>query len=249
MKNFGNYLLLTFLAAVIFGFGCATTNSTKDVMAFASPTQLTATLTNGNNIILRWKNNSTAEGGNWVEFATPGSEYVQLVAFMSDAIGTTFVHLRLAPQTTFIYRIHPFFGKAAGPLEITTGISTNNSPMLGEGPIASTNEISFGRTNSQYSIRSLNTFAKAAPADFTGTLSSPTSVDLHWKDCASDEDGYLLEISAESDGGFAPCALLSPNARSFRKTGLPPRTRCYFRVRAFFYGKSSDSASATTLNW
>jgi hypothetical protein len=249
MKHFGNYLLLAFSAAFIFGCGCSTTNSGKNISAFASPSELTETLTNGNNVVLHWKNNSTAEGGNWVEFATPGSEYVQLDVFMSDAIGTTFVHPRLAPQTTFIYQIHPFFGKAAGPIGITTGISTSNAPALGEGPIVSTNEISFAEKNQRYSIRSLKTFSKAAPTDFTAILSSPTSVDLRWKDNASDEDGYLLEIAASATGKFYACALLPSDTTSFRKTGLPPNTKCYFRVRAYFYGKPSDSVSVTTPKW
>jgi hypothetical protein len=235
--------------ALIFGFGCstATLNKSKDAdTAFASPSDLTAALTNGNNIILHWKNNSTTDGGNWVEFATPGSEYVQLDVFMSDANGSTFVHPRVAPQTTFIYRIHPFFGKTAGPVEITTGIPTTNSPSLGEGPIASTNEIASGKQTEKFSIRAMRTFAEAAPTDIEATLSSPTSVDLHWKDCASDEDGYFLEIAPSGGGKFYACALLPPDTTSFRKTGLPPNTKCYFRVRAYFYGKPSDPASINT---
>ncbi len=219
-------------------------NSNSGNDAFASPTQLTAMLTNGN-VVLHWKNNSTADGGNWVEFATPGSDFVQLDVFMSDASSTTFVHPRVAPQTTFIYQIHPFFGKATAPIEISTGSPTTNAPSLDEGPIASTNEIISGKTKT-FSIRSLKTFAKAAPTDFTATLSSPTSVDLRWKDNASDEDGYFLEIASSATGKFYPCALLSADTTSFRKTGLPPNTKCFFRVRAYFYGKPSETASVNT---
>lgn len=253
MKNFGSYFWLAFPAALIFGFGCSTTSLNKpnqSATAFASPSQLTATLTNGDNVVLHWRNNATAEGGNWVEFATPGSEYTKLEVYMSDAMGTSFAHPRVAPQTTFIYHIQPFFGRAAGPVEITTGVPTaGDMPVLGDGPIASTNEISSAGANSKYSIRDLKTFAKAAPIDFTATLSSPTSVDLRWKDCTDDEDGYLLEVRPQAKSGFSLCAILPPDTTSFRKTGLSPQTKYDFRVRAYFYGKPSDPASAVTPAW
>ncbi|HXE42381.1 MAG TPA: fibronectin type III domain-containing protein [Candidatus Baltobacteraceae bacterium] len=249
MINFRNLFWLTLFAALIFGFaGCSTPNrSGNSNKAFASPSHLTATLTNGNNIVLNWKNNATAVGGNWVEFATPGSEYTKLDVFMSDANNTTFVHPRLAPRTTFVYRILPFFGCATKPVEITTGAESTNASTLEEGPIISTNEVASVENIPKHSIRSLQTFAKAAPADLTATLSSPTSVDLHWKDSAADDEGCFVEIGSSANGKFFICAMLSSNTMSFRKTGLPPETKCYFRVRAYFYGKPSDTASTTTL--
>lgn len=248
MKNFKDYFWLAFFAAAFFA-GCSTSNQPARVenaeIAFASPTALTATLTNGNSVILHWKNNTMTDGGVWVEYTTAGYDFIKLDAFPSDENTTQFLHANLAPQTTFIYRINPFFGAATKLVEITTGTSTNNLPPLADGPIASTNEISSG--GKKYSIRSIQTFAKAAPTDFSATLSSDTSVDLHWQVHASDADGCLLEVSARADGDFVPCALLPPDATGFRKTGLPAQTKCYFRVRAFFYGKPSASASVTTL--
>ena len=105
--------------------------------------------------------------------------------------------------------------------------------------------IASGERLPKYSIRKRQTFALATPTDLAANLSSPTSVDLHWKDHASAEDGYLLEVSRHPNREFVPCALLPARAASFRKTGLPPETKCYFRVRAFFYGKPSDQASVT----
>jgi hypothetical protein len=247
MKRFGNHLWLSFFAAMIFACGCSTKDSTPadDSKAFASPGLLTAALTKGN-IILHWQNNATADGGNWVEFATPGSDYTKLGVFMSETNVTSFLHPRVAPRTTFIYHIQPFFGRATKPVEITTGISTNNAPMLDEGPIASSNGTFSGANATKVSIRTMQTFATAAPTDLTATLSSPTSVDLHWKSRASDEDGYLLEIGPGDGGKFQICALLSPGTTSFRKIGLLSQTKYSFRVRAFFNGKPSGTASITT---
>lgn len=234
------------LSAGIFT-GCST--STSQVAGnnrFASPTELTATLTNGNDVVLHWKNNATADGGNWIEYTTPGYDFIKLDAYPSDAGMASFLHANLAPGTTFIYQIQPFFGCPTKPVEITTGIAASNDlPIFAEAPMASTNEILSGAKTPRCSIRSPRTFARVVPTDLTATLSSGTSVDLHWQDHASGEDGYLLEISAHADGDFVPCALLPPAATSFRKTGLPPETKCYFRVRAFFYGQPSSTASAT----
>jgi len=249
MKNLRNYLWLPVIAASILAFtGCSTTRQpaadkpAADNMAFALPTALTALATNGN-VVLHWQNHATAEGGVWIEYTTPGNDdYIQLDAFGSDSGETSFVHPDVATQTQFIYRLQPFFGRTTKPVGITTGMASSNEPSLMMGPIDPTNAVPAGP---QYSLRTLATFAEAAPTELTMTLSSPTSVDVRWKDHASDEDGYLLEVSARADEAFVPCALLPANTTSFRKTGLPPQTQCYFRVRAFFYGKPTDPVSVT----
>src|SRR6185369_2235572 len=174
MKEFKIFLLAAFSTALVLGPGCTTArlnhvdspgsatvsatnaNSAVVIPEFASPDGLTATLTNGN-VILHWTNHATADGGNWVEFATPGSEYIKLDVFTLGG-ATTFVHPDLAPQTTFIYHILPFFGQSTAPVEITTGTSTNDSPVLDEGPIESTNVVSSPEKDPVFSIRSLQTF-------------------------------------------------------------------------------------------
>ncbi|HXF10441.1 MAG TPA: fibronectin type III domain-containing protein, partial [Desulfuromonadaceae bacterium] len=80
----------------------------------------------------------------------------------------------------------------------------------------------------------------------TVKLASPTTADLRWNDRATGEDGYLVEVAGADDKEFKICALLPANATSFRKTQLPAETKCRFRVRAFFYGDSSNLATAIT---
>jgi hypothetical protein len=246
MKYFGcsfcSALLLIYSLA-----GCSSSSHDTPASretAFTSPNELTATLTNGNNVLLHWKNNATADGGNWVEYTQPGYDYIKLQAFGSDAEVTSFVHPDLAPQTKFIYHLAPYFGRPTQPVEITTGVASNNAPKLAEGPIPSGNTEPPGAK--KFSLRAITTFADAMPSDLTVALSSPTSVDVHWKNHATDEDGNLLEIAAHPEGPFHACALLPSGATSFRKTELPPEAKCYFRVRAFFYGKETDPVSVTT---
>jgi len=242
-------LCVTLLAALI--TGCSTTVPTKPQVevapkepTFNLPTALTAVPTNGN-ILVQWQNPATADGGVWVEYTTPGSEdYIQLEAIASDDHVTSFMHLNVAPQTTLLYRLQPYFGQATPPLGVTTGVaSTNEESTLMTGPIDRTNTVA---ADPQYSLRTTATFAKAMPSDLTVTLSSPTSVDVRWKDHASDEDGFLVEVSADPKKEFVACALMPPNMTSFRKTGLPSQIKCYFRVRAFFNGKPTDPISVAT---
>ena len=210
--------------------------------AFATPGRLTAAVTNGNSVLLHWINPASVDGGVWIEYTTSDYDYVKLDAFPSDSGVASFVHPNVAPHTRFIYRLLPFFGRPTAPVEITTGMApADNAPDRLTGLI---DRAHAAPPRKQYSLRTLATFAKAMPADLTATLSSPTSVDLQWQDHASDEDGFLLELSAREDGDFAPCALLPPNTTSFRKAGLPPQTKCYFRVRAFFYGPAGGPVSA-----
>jgi len=215
-----------------------------DAAAFAPPTELTATLA-GPNAVLNWKNNATEHGGCWVEFSSPGADFIKLDALPSDA--TTYRHPDLAPETKFIYRVLPFFGRASETVGITTGAApADATPRLeAEGPLPPLPNATNASAPFQ-SVRTTATIAKAAPAELTVQLASPLSVDLRWIDRCSDEEGYLVEVSAQPDGPFMVCALLPPDANSFKKTQLPPETRCNFRVRAFFYGTPSNLASVTT---
>jgi len=251
MKHLGHYFGPTIFAALIFSFaGCAGLNRNRPAApdtAFALPTELSAAATNGNNVIVRWKNNATAAGGVWVEYTTPGSDYIQLDALDSDSGETSFLHPNVSPQTTLLYRLEPFFGEPTKSADITTGTAStiDDAASLLMGPIDPTNTVAADRYQ-KYSIRKIATFHQAMPADLTTTLSSPTSVDVRWRDHSTDEDGYLLEISARPDEAFVPCALLPPDTTSFRKTRLPVQTTCYFRVRALFYGKPVGPVSVTT---
>jgi hypothetical protein len=208
--------------------------------AFAAPSDLTATLTGSFDVELRWKHNATEPGGAWVEFTTPDADFVKLDAVWPGT--TTYRHAGVAPETTFIYRVVPFFGRASEVLAMTTGRAAQNDERpLVEGPLESESSVA----NTGGPKAQLRTRGDAAPARLSATLPSATIVDLRWEDRSADEDGYLVEL-AEAGRDFQIGALLPPNATSFRKSALPPATRIEFRVRAFFYGASSSPASVTT---
>jgi len=227
--------------------GCSTGSNASsrslEATAFASPTQLTARLLDASTIELNWRNNATEDCAYWVEFTTPGSDYVKLDAVPQNV--TTYKHPDLAPETKHVYRILPFFGRPTPAVALTTGKVTEGVTNIDEeGPLPALP----GKKDDapKQSIRHLSTIAAAAPTGLTVTLSSPTSADLRWKDRARDEDGFVVEVAADEKGPYQVCALLDPNTTSFRKAHLPPEFKVYFRVRAFFYGKPSAEATATT---
>jgi hypothetical protein len=211
---------------------------------FAAPSELTAALADHSNVDLRWKNNATAPGGGWVEFTTPGDDFIKLDAVWPDK--TTFHHPDVAPETKFIYRVHPFYGKPSSAIAITTGSPLAKPLMEEEGPLDEANKTNSPDASHQKSIRAAASFAGASPDQVTVTLSSPTSAVIRWEDRAADEEGYLVEVSGDAEKDFRICALLPANATSFRKIQLPPNMKCYFRVRAFFYGAPSNLASVNT---
>src|SRR5688572_20171716 len=83
---------------------CSTIDpAAEDSGAFASPSHLTATLVDSTDIYLRWTNNTSEAAGYWIEFTTPGDDFIKL-----DAVGpetSAFRHRRVAKDTKFIYRI------------------------------------------------------------------------------------------------------------------------------------------------
>lgn len=238
--------------------------SRADTIAFASPTDLTATLTSLTNVDLHWKNNATSPACYFVEFAftrhSEDDDFTMLGALWPDT--TTFRHDGVAPETLFAYRIRPLFGQPSAVVEVSTtaaSLSKNRiiarvkddfsetiSPNV-EGPLENLSSDPQRKILSpKKSVRTTLTADEAAPDNLTVTLSFPTTVDLRWQDRAADEDGYLVDVSLSPTNDFRLCALLPPDTTSFRKAGLPLETKCYFRVRAFFYGKPSNVVEITT---
>jgi hypothetical protein len=250
--------LLRATCAILFAVGfaaCSSLNADKsssERKTFSAPAGLTATLTdskrsNLKNIDLAWKNTATAPSGNFLEVDFNGNnEFVTLAILGSDI--TEFHHPDLVPDTQFIYRLHPFYGWESDLANVTTGDAPPQDLVVKEfdGPLQTKEMESPALNASKKSIQAAATAREAAPQHLTASLVASTRVVLKWEDRASDEDGYLIEGAPGPNGPFQVMALLPPDTTSFRQSGLPPHTKCYFRVRAFFYGKCSNFAVAKT---
>ena len=212
------------------------TRSSSDRAPFAAPTGVTARLATPTDVDVSWTPVATEDGGAWVELATPGDDFVKLDAVWRDA--TAYRHPDVAPDTTLLYRLRPFFGQPSPGVAVHTGADAD--VLEAEGPLDEPRD-----TRAGASLRSATTFAAAAPADLSA-VARGTEVTLRWRDRASDEDAVLVEISDDDGRSWRVCAVLPPGATSFRKTGLPPHSRWQLRVRAVFNGAPSAVVSVTT---
>ena len=237
-----------FLVAAFSFLGCSHAakrgeQADPNTVAFAAPTELTATLANPINIDLKWKDNASREAGYLVEYSpNADNEFVTIAAVPANA--TSYRHPNLMPQTRFVYRVLPYFGEASNVAEVTTGRKAPqrapNSELAGKaGPVPAPADL-------RYTVKSASTLAQAAPTDLKATLIPPAGVRLEWKNHAKDEDGYLLEIKTDPNDDFKVSAFLDPGASSLTTYNLPYQTKVFFRVRVFFYGKSSNPAEKTT---
>ena len=208
--------------------------------ALAAPTELTATLRESIHIDLRWKDNAADEAGYFVEgyyvgHAPSSSEFTVIEVLPPDS--TRFSHEKLLPETRFIYRVRPFFGRASNVAEVKTG--AKGAPQM-QAPPASP-----APSTVQASLRSAETEAMAAPADLTATLFPPAGIRLQWKDHARDEDQYLVEV-ASAGAPFRVAAFEPADTRLWTSYDFDANTQFAFRVRAFLYGEPSNVVEIKT---
>ena len=233
-----HFAILIFTAIAVAGCSTARISNEK---AFAPPTHLTATLATPLDIDLQWQNNAANAAGNFVEYSPYANDQFVIITALPPEV-TKYRHAHLLPHTRFVFRIVPFFGPASGIAEIKTGKrGGQESPTAAE--MADTNSPEAGI---KASIRSMKTFAEAAPTGFRATLIPPAGVKFDWVDHAADADGYLLEIKPEWGSRFEVSAFLPAHSTTLATYGFPFDSRFQFRVRPFFYGQPSNLAEQTT---
>jgi len=244
MKTAVATVILAFWAG-LFSHSWRTSPAVKtNTAAFTADTELKGRLVDPQNIDLMWTSRATNAGpflgGYIVEYTgDPKREFIIINAVAPDVAWVR--HPDLAPETHFIYRIRPFFGKASAVASVKTGKAPDDASQgkfhLETAPVSNAK----GK-----SLRDPMTIDQAAPSDFIARLDSPRVVDLTWKDRAGDEDGFFLEVSDKPDRDFKVVSYLDPNTTSFQIPLLPEEKTIYFRVRPFVYGKSSNLVELDT---
>lgn len=244
---------LCFTALLLAGglAGCAISKS-GGVSGTAAPIRLTASLISPADIELKWQDPDPRVAGHVVEYASePNGEYIILDFFLPNE--TTYTHSNLMPGTKFYYRVRGFYGPASLPVEVRLPGSLSETDYVARFAAAEDYSWAFPKTvgtevrESKKSIRA--DLAAATPTGLQVSL-VPVTVSgfkLTWTDRAGDEDGYLLETRPEGSQDFQVCGLLASNINSVGYGLTPPARKAAFRVRAFYYGKPSNLASATTL--
>ena len=216
--------------------------------AEADSMRLSASLVSPVDIALEWYDPATDVAGHILEYTNhPETEdYVPLGFFPPHH--TRFIHPRLIPETTFYYRVRPYYGPVSNSIDVSlpkelTAEAYAAAYALPEdyrwAPPATVPESS---NVTKSSIRNTTAPSDAAPSNLTAELATNTvsGFKLTWTDRSSDEEGFFLEHKRAGSSEFLICALVQPNINSFGWAFEPPEKSGSFRIRAYYYGAPSN---------
>jgi len=244
--------MLLAMSVVVAVAGCGTLSSSRSPHR-PQGIQLTATLASPVDIVLKWQDPDKTVAGHTIEYASDTNGAYIILGFLPPD-QTSFTHSNLMPQTSFFYRVRPFYGPASAPIDLSLpeGLSDEEYRKrfleATDYGWAAPQTYPSGVSVRQASIRNAATSADATPSDLRAEP-VPIAVSgfrLTWKDLASDEEGYLLEIKPPEATDFSVCALLPPDINAFGYVFSPPARKASLRVRAFYYGPPSNIAGQTT---
>jgi hypothetical protein len=88
----------------------------------------------------------------------------------------------------------------------------------------------------------------AAPTGLTATASATNWIELAWTDNASNETGYVVDRSPDSNA-WSQIVLTAANATNYTDTGLVTNTLYYYRVAATNAGGLSAYGYASATTW
>ncbi|MFI9384781.1 fibronectin type III domain-containing protein [Kutzneria sp. NPDC052558] len=210
--------------------------------AAASPstgTVLAATMTSPVDIRLTWTGADPAAAGRIVEFATAPDGPWTTLQFMPMG-QDSYVHPSLMPQTSFYYRLRPYYGPASGPVTVTVpGGSEGNDGKDWPAPATLP-----GGPAVTHSIHSAD--PAATPTELKAKVLQSNGILFTWTDNASDEEGYLLEDKPAGAADYSVVAVLDKDINSFALITLPDEDTASYRVRAYYYGPSSNVVTRKT---
>jgi hypothetical protein len=220
----------------------------------ASPITLTATLATPVDIDLSWKNAAPAETQVYAVEWTTDPELGFTVLEYVGPDQTTFRHPRLMPETPQYYRLRPLHGQAPAPVRVTLPADLQEKDYVIR--MESPEDFSWGVPFKEpatspmrmFALRDPKTASRAIPTQLKADL-MPITVSgfkVTWKDHASDEDGYLLEIKPEGKGAFEVVARLEPDVTSIGYALSPPDRSAEVRVRAYYFGVPSNTVHLVT---
>lgn len=101
-------------------------------------------------------------------------------------------------------------------------------------------------TSNQLSVKTVVPLLPNAPDVLSLTSSTKSSISLKWQDNAINEQGFILERSVSSTGGFAQIVSLAANSLVYIDNNLLPSTTYYYRIKAFNNDGSSAYSSVLT---
>ncbi len=201
-------------------------------------TVLAATMTSPVDIRLNWTGSDPAAAGRILEFATAAGGPWTTLQFM-PVRQNSYTHPNLMPQTSFYYRLRPYYGPASTAIDVTVPGGTGDQPT--DFPAPATRP---GGPAVTHSVRDGST--AGAPTGLKAKVVQDNGIQLTWTDNASDEEGYLVEDRPAGAADYSVVATLDRDINSFALITLPDEKEASYRVRAFYYGPSSNVVTRTT---
>jgi hypothetical protein len=203
--------------------------------------RLTATLVSPVDVELRWAGTDPAAAGQIVEFATEPQGPYTILQFVPPA-QTTYRHPDLMPETTFYYRVRPFFGSASAPVDVTLPPGDYSEKDQENDHEWAPPKVIPGAATAKQPTRS----AAAAPTELTATVMHANGIRFTWTEHASDEEGYLIEVKPHGGTEFTQAMVMDPDVNSVGLITLPREKAATYRVRPFLYGPQSTVDHQTT---
>ena len=257
-------LTLSAVTAVVLALsGCGSPPSTVDGPAVdggssatsGSAIHLAARLTSPTDVALSWTATDTGEAGHTVEYATgaggqPGDGQFVVLQFLPPA-ETSFTHPDLIPETTFSYRVRPYYGPASTPVQVELPPGDYDETAHEYDPDWAAPTVRPQPPAARVTIRAAGrpasgTPTPGAPTDLRAAVRDANGIAFTWTDNASDEDGYLLEVKPAGAADFNVAAVLDRDVNAYGLVTLPTEKHASYRVRAFYLGPPSNVVHETT---
>ena len=190
---------------------------------------LTSELTSPVDVTLHWRPEAGA-AGQVVEYANAADGEYAVLEFSPPA-KNSYRHPDLIPETPFYYRIRPYTGTASATVDVALPPG-DDVPEI-EGPDWTAPRRDGGGTHPVAS-------PEAAARELEAEVKHANGILFTWRDRASDEDGYLIEVRPAGAADYRVAVQLDPDTTSYGVITLPDEKAAAYRVRAFRFGAPSN---------
>lgn len=190
----------------------------------AAPSNATARAASSSRIEIAWADNSDNETGFTIERSRDGSRWSEIAT--ADRNQTFYLDMGLEPGTTYSYRVRAMNPSGYSGYSNSASATTMRQAPSGHGAAS----------------------APATPTELRAASSSPSRIELAWRDNSGNEDGFALERSLNGST-WQEIATTARNQASYLDSGLEAGTRYHYRVRAYNsagHSPYSSTAAATT---
>ena len=177
-------------------------------------TDLSATASSCNSVVLNWTDNSTGEDGFRVRRKLSGeSSYTTLTDVAANA--TSYTDNSVAENTSYIYQVRALDG--------STAVTTSNTPQVTT-PVCNTNEF-------------------VDISDLLATASSCNTVVLNWTDLSTGESGFRIRRKLAGASTFTTLTDIAANSESYTDNSVAENTAYVYQVRALDGGTAVTASN------